>query len=95
MADTEVIELPKVKEKKENKIEKVENKVEKVKHYVAPKVGLRNKGNFPIHVIFKDFDTLLQPGQNTNKVYIESEIVSVEKMPLNKAILKGLITIIR
>ena len=70
-------------------------KKEKQKTFVTPKVGLRNRVNYPIHIIFIDSDTLLQPNQVTNKLYLESEIVSVQGMPLKNAISKGLITIVR
>ncbi len=74
---------------------KIVKKDEKKKNYVIPKVGLRNRTIYPIHVIFEDSDTLLQPSQVTNKVYLESEIKTVQGMPLVNAISKGLITLVR
>lgn len=89
MADAEVIEY------KTKKVEKVKAEVKPPKNYVIPKIGLRNRVQYPIHVVMKDCDTLLQPGQVTNKIYLESDIVTVEKLALRNAVSKGLITIVR
>lgn len=89
------MEKPEVIEIKEIKQDKKKVKQPQQKKYVIPKIGLRNKAPYPVHVVLKDSDTLLQVGQATHKEFLENEIISVERMDLQKAVAKGLITIIR
>lgn len=61
----------------------------------VPKIGFCNRKNYNIHIVLKDKDILLAPGKITTRVYMESDIVSVENMTYKKAISLGLISIVR
>jgi len=78
-------------------VKEVTNKVikEKKGKPVAPKMGISNRCNYDVHVVFKDFDILLSPGKRTTKIYNEKDLVSVQGLPPALAIAKGMITILR
>lgn len=65
------------------------------RHIIPPKIGLYNRTNYNLHVIFKKEDILFPPRKRTEKIYKESEIVSVQGKPLQSAVAEGLISIIR
>lgn len=62
---------------------------------IPPKIGLYNRTNYNLHVIFKNEDVLFPPRKRTEKIYKEADIVSVQGKSLQTAIATGLISLVR
>lgn len=61
----------------------------------VPQIGLYNKTTYNIHVVFKDCDIVIPPKAKTTKIYLQSDIISVQSQPLQKAIASGIVAVLR
>lgn len=61
----------------------------------TPKIGIANRRNSSITVTMKKDSFILSAGAKTGKDYYQSDILAINNMSLQQAVVKGICTIIR